>query len=145
MFLAARLPEEFGRKKVFDHTGLDQRRPYTRKIREDEFFDHAASTLCHLDPCCQAADCCQYPAGQLSAARPQSIRLFERFVHALAVGEDHGDQAVHTSGVGQSQGEGGIDRSDCVTLVRQKPPSGQLKIPQAGGFVASFEPVLTVL
>jgi hypothetical protein len=42
-----------------------------------------------------------YVAGQLSEARPQPIRLPERFVHAAASGQDHRDQAVHPLRVGR--------------------------------------------
>jgi hypothetical protein len=41
-----------------------------------------------------------HPAGHLSAAWDQSIRLFERFVHAPASGQNHPEQRVHTGGNG---------------------------------------------
>jgi len=41
---------------------------------------------------------------QMPTARDQPLRLFERFVHALAVGQDHPYQRVHASSVDQSKG-----------------------------------------
>ncbi len=56
-----------------------------------------------------------YPAGQLSAAWDQSIRLFEGFVLAPASGQDHGDQAVHALAVGQvMSGSIGASRVTCL-------------------------------
>jgi hypothetical protein len=43
-----------------------------------------------------------HPAGQLPAARHQSVQLFEGFVHAIASSKDHRNQIVYASGLDQS-------------------------------------------
>jgi hypothetical protein len=52
-------------------------------------------------------------AGQLSAARDQSFRVSEGFVHPPASRQGHRDQRVHSSRMGQSQSE--TSRSGSLT------------------------------
>jgi hypothetical protein len=49
-------------------------------------------------------------------ALDQPVRLSKGFVHTLAGGQDHPNQGVHASGVGQGQNEGENACSGCLKL-----------------------------